>query len=69
MTVFAIKASGNYSGGMAVVAANSKERAIEMAGTIRNIFNVRYDRPDEVDVLPVVYNGPEKLLTHYEMGE
>jgi len=71
MKVFAIKASGYLSGGMAIVAADTLKDAqiiLEQALSI-NLCNVKYNEPDDVEILPVIYNGPACLLVYFEHGE
>ena len=70
MNVYAIKAYGNYGGGMAVVAADSESDATALAKKINDpTWNVRYGEPDDVEMLPCVCDGPPRVLTHYETGE
>ena len=72
MRVFAIKANGYYAGGMAVVAAIDATEAQVLAcnsGSRSTYWNVRYDKPESVDVLPVAYEGNAGVLSLYEMGE
>lgn len=70
MNVYAIKADGNYGGGMAVVAADSEDDAKALAENgARSIWNVRYGKPIEVELLPCVCDGPPRVLTYYETGE
>lgn len=68
MKLFAIQAYGNYGGGVAVVRAESEERARELAAKIvqSGNWNVRYARPDEVEELS---SDGEGVLYHYETGE
>lgn len=70
MKVYAIEAYGNYGAGMAVIAADSKEEAIAIAEKIDgNIWNVRYGKPTNVQLLPCICDGPARVLTHFETGE
>ena len=70
MNVYAIKAYGIYGGGMAVVAADSEEDAKTLASKAENsVWNVRYGRPETVELLPCTYKGTAQVLAHYETGE
>ena len=70
MNVWAITAYGHYGGGMAVVAADSKDEAIGIADKIVDeMWRVRYGEPDSVDLLPCACDGPARVLAHYETGE
>lgn len=69
MKVYAIKASGNFGRGMAVVAADDEHEAKNLADKAEvSLWRVRYDRPDSVDLLPCVCDGPARVLAHYETG-
>ena len=70
MNVYAIKAYGNYGGGMAVVAAGSESEAKELAEKAeKSLWRVRYGAPESADLLPLVCEGPARVLAHYETGE
>lgn len=71
LNVYAIKATGNFGGGLAVVAASSKAEAIALASHIEDqIWRVRYCTPDHVETLLGAWSaGPPRVLTHYETGE
>ena len=70
MNVYAIHAYGNYGGGMAVVAAPSKEIATELAQKKENsVWNVNYLEPNDIEILPVEYEGLPCVLTSFETGE
>ena len=70
MNIYAIKAYGNYGGGMAVVAADSEDEAKALADKAEESYwNVRYGKPESVDLLPCVCEGPARVLIHYETGE
>lgn len=70
MNVYAIKARGTYGGGMSVVAAHSVDEAKAIAAKNDNsMWNVRYDKPESVELLPLAYEGPTRVLAHYETGE
>lgn len=70
MKVFTIKAYGNFGGGIAIVAAESSDDAIALAAAIENPgWQVDYSDPEQVDTLPVTYEGAARVLEHYETGE
>ena len=70
MNVYAIKANGNYGGGMAVVAAESEREARVLADKAEDsTWRVNYDSPESVELLPCVCDGPARVLVHYETGE
>ncbi len=70
MNLYSVEAEGPYCGGMAIVAANAPEDAVELASKIRNsTFKVDYSDPRYVKRLDAKVNGPERIVTHYEMGE
>lgn len=70
MNVYAIKASGNYAGGMAIVAAKSPEDAHKLAAAIDTSFwNIRYDQSDSTKLLPLIFEGTQRVIVHYETGE
>lgn len=71
LNVYAIKASGNYGGGCAIVAHNTPELAIRQALAIRDtLWKTDYSVPNEVTLLEGVQaDGEPRVLTHYEMGE
>ena len=70
MNVYAIKAHGTYGGGMSVVAAYSVAEAKAIAEKAEDsMWNVRYDKPESVDLLPLACEGPPRVLAHYETGE
>lgn len=70
MNVYAIKAYGNYGGGMAVVAADSEDEAKSVADKIQDsIWRVRYGKPESVELLPCVCGGVARVLEHFETGE
>jgi len=78
MNVFVIKAYGRYCGGMAVVAANTSERARELMAALKreDYWSIPYGGPDDpeddnntVTLLPVSYDGAEGVLAHFEHGE
>ena len=77
MKVWAIKARGYYSGGMAIVAADDAQTACRLAnhaegnvwhGRWQSIWNVDYLQPESVEELPLQAEV-EGVLAHYEMGE
>ena len=68
MKLFAIQAYGNYGGGVVVVRAETKERAIELASKINDsTWHTRYHKPTEVVELPA--GAEDQILYHYETGE
>ncbi len=69
MNVYAIEGSGNYGGGMAVIAAKSANEAIEIASHIKSYCNVDYKHCDCIEKLPVQYGGKSKVLTNFELCE
>lgn len=71
MKVYAIKASGTYGGGMAIVVARTEKQALTLASQVeRSSWNVRYETPDHVEVLPNCRcDGPARVLTYHETGE
>lgn len=70
MNVYSVKAYGNYGGGMAVVAAKDEDEAIELASRIvDHSWHTAYGLPQEVIILPCVYNGIPMALDHFETGE
>jgi hypothetical protein len=71
MNVYVIQASGMYGGGVAIVAAMEEYRAKELATLVRQrgSWNVRYDKPEKVTLLPVKYSGAEMVLYNFETGE
>lgn len=70
MKVYAIKASGNYSGGMAIIVADSEDDAKALAEKNKSsTFGIWYETPDEVELLPLECEGPARVLVDYEMGE
>lgn len=67
MKLFAIEGYGNYGGGMAVVRAETKERAIELASKIYDPdWNTDYSKPRDVVELD---DDGEGVLHHFETGE
>jgi hypothetical protein len=68
MKLFAIQAYGNYGAGVAIVRAETKERAIELASKIndRN-WQTDYGRPEEV--IELYDGGGEGVMHHWEHGE
>ena len=70
MKVFTIKAYGELGGGIAIVAADCSDDAIALAAAIENPgWKVDYGDPEQVDTLPVIYEGTARALEHYETGE
>jgi len=71
LKVFAIKATGTYGGGMAVVAASEQGQAEAIASNIfDHVWNTRYHVPDSVEELPDVFaDGLPRVLSHHELGE
>lgn len=70
MKVYAIKAYGRGGGGMAIVAANSKVEACVLAQEEENsMWQVDYETPEEIELLPCECAGQARVLTHYETGE
>lgn len=69
MKVYALKADGNYGGGMAIVAAPNPRRARQLATGIDKTWHTRYHSAD-AEELPITYKGKRaKVLVHYETGE
>lgn len=69
LKVFAIKAYGQWAGGMAIVAAKDKEEAKELASKIPNNYRIRYGNPESVETIDAVSDGCSRVLAHYEIGE
>ena len=69
LTVYAIKAHGNYGGGMAIVAATDKGEAELLAAPLDRQWHTRFDAPESVDVLPVQCEGEPRVLAWYATGE
>lgn len=69
MIVFAIKGSGDYCGGMAIVAARTMAEAIGLADNYGSQYGVSYSPPESVDELPVKYDGEPAVLAIHEYGE
>lgn len=70
MNVYSIKAYGVRGAGMAVVAAVSESEAKELAALEEtSIWCVDYISPYSVDLLPLIYEGPPQVLSHFESGE
>ena len=70
MNVYAIQADGNLGGGMAVVVAESEGEAKAIAReNEESIWDVRYDKPVVIELLPCVCDGPARVLTHFQTGE
>ena len=71
MKVFAIKASGYLCGGMAIVAADTLKDAQIIIEEAISIYprNINYNKPDDVEILPVYYNGPACILVYFDHSE
>ena len=69
LAVFAIKAYGNYGGGMAIVAAVDEDEAKRLATGLDEMWHTRYHAPESIMRLPVEYRGPSAVLANYETGE
>lgn len=69
MNLWAIKANGKYAGGMAIVAAKNKEKAIELASKINSFFVVHYHKPYSAEIIGQVKSKEEKVLDSFELGE
>ena len=69
LTVYAIKAYGNYGGGMAIVAAENEEAAKKLATGCDSNWHTRYHEPESIEALPVSYEGHALVLAHYATGE
>lgn len=71
VNVYAIEASGDYAGGLAIVAADSAEAARTIVAALSSSWpwRVQYGDPNEVILLAGVQaDGSPRVLTHYEMG-
>lgn len=69
MKVWAIKAYGNYGGGMAIVAADDAQMACTLANQAESsVWHVDYQRPESVEELPLQAEVAG-VLAHYETGE
>jgi len=67
MKLFAIEGCGHYGGGIAVIRAMTKERALELAAKIEDRdWNTDYSKPRQVIELP---SDGEGVLHHFETGE
>jgi hypothetical protein len=69
MRVWKIEATGQYCGGMAIVAAPTIDSATTIGGSIKNHFDINYGKPDSVDELPELTAKESGVICHYEMGE
>jgi hypothetical protein len=70
MNVYALAATGCYGGGVAVVAAESEEQAVEVGGmVIDQGWGVEYGNPDTIQQLPCVADGLPRVLFNHESGE
>jgi hypothetical protein len=69
MNVYAIKGDGYDGGGLAIVAAKNEKEAIEIASHIESYWNVNYTEYQNIEKLPVQYNGEPKVLISFETGE
>lgn len=70
MRVYAITASGDCCGGMAVVVAHNEQEAKSVARTIEVYgWRMTYNHPDSIESFPCRCHGEPRALTHYEMGE
>lgn len=70
MNLYAVKAHGDWGGGMAVVIANDAAQAKQVAAMIRDdIWATDYAHPEEVVGLPGIVSGPPRVVTHFETGE
>ena len=72
MKIFRLEGSVSYCGGMAIVAANSKEEACQIASdTIHQFsYDVNYLKAysEELDSISYLQNSP-KVIAHFEFGE
>lgn len=69
MNVYAIKASGRYGGGMAVVAAEDESAARLIGETIQDrMWRTDYSKGD-IELLPCQCAAPARVIFHYEVGE
>jgi hypothetical protein len=69
MKLYAIKAWGNYGGGVVIVRAKDEQAAREYAGKWRggsSSWNVRYEKPDETEELTLIGEG---VIYNFETGE
>ncbi len=74
MKIFKIEGFGHYSGGVVLVAANTKREAVEVANeqSHNSHWSVKYSYEDTVLVNNIQYTGNSDkpvVLLHYEMGE
>ena len=69
LTVYVIKAYGNYAGGMAVVAATDEEEAKRLAAPLEVQWMIRFNDPESVDVLDVQCGGEPRVLSWFASGE
>lgn len=71
MNIYAVKASGTYGGGMAIVAAPDEATAKHIASVqISDPWHTRYDRPDSITRLPIEIDlDMAVVLEHFETGE
>lgn len=69
MNVYALKATGHYGGGMAIVAADSEKKAMVLATGLDRDWQTKFHTPHSVELLPVTYQGKAKVLIWYATGE
>lgn len=54
---------------MAIVAANTQQEALEIAATIRDKLWCTDYAKGRITDLPLSFDGPPSVITHYETGE
>ena len=67
MNVYAIEAYGFFTGGMAIVAAESEAQAVSLATDSDR--SVDYADPSQVTLLPCTCDGDPRVLIYYSYSE
>lgn len=67
--VWAIEANGYLGGGVAIVASETLDTAIQVAGEIKGDCNAKYHTPDKVTKLQCDAIGSTRVLGFYEWYE
>ena len=69
MSVYALTGWGELGGGMAIIAAENETEAKSLCIGLDPTWKTDYQKPSSVEILPVEYHGPARVLCHFEAGE
>ena len=68
MNIYDIRAYGSYCEGIAIIAAETTEQAIQLASEIDSSFDIDYSEPYQINYIGST-DGEARVMAHFDFGE